>query len=34
MDHPIDEQADKEDQIAVWNTFLKLYLTLPPPESA
>jgi hypothetical protein len=28
-DRPVDEQADKRDQIAVWNTLLELYLTLP-----
>jgi hypothetical protein len=33
IDYPMDEQADKEDQIAVWNTLLELYLTLPAPES-
>ena len=26
---PTDEPADKADQIAVWNTLLELYLTLP-----
>lgn len=26
-----DEQADKRDQVAVWNTLLELYLTLPAP---
>lgn len=25
---PLDEEADKKDQIAVWNTLLELYLTL------
>jgi vacuolar protein sorting-associated protein 11 len=34
IDPPADEQADKEDQVAVWNTLLELYLTLPAPESA
>jgi len=30
---PSDEQGDKADQVAVWNTLLELYLTLPgPPE--
>jgi len=31
---PVDEQADKLDQIAVWNTLLELYLTLPAAEVA
>jgi vacuolar protein sorting-associated protein 11 len=26
---PADEAADKQDQVAVWNTLLELYLTLP-----
>lgn len=29
----MDEQADKLDQIAVWNTLLELYLTLSGPPS-
>jgi hypothetical protein len=28
---PADEEADKRDQVAVWNTLLELYLTLPVP---
>ena len=28
-----DEHADKRDQIAVWNTLLELYLTLPTPSA-
>jgi vacuolar protein sorting-associated protein 11 len=28
-----DEQAEKNDQVAVWNTLLELYLTLPVPSS-
>jgi hypothetical protein len=34
IEPPADEQADKLDQIAVWNTLLELYLTLPAPETA
>jgi hypothetical protein len=34
MEPSADAQADKQDQVAVWNTLLELYLTLPPPESA
>ena len=30
-DPPADEQADKRDQVAVWNTLLELYLNLPGP---
>jgi hypothetical protein len=30
---PADEQGDKRDQIAVWNTLLELYLTLPSPSA-
>ena len=26
---PVDEEEDKQDQVAVWNTLLELYLTLP-----
>ncbi|KAF5378286.1 hypothetical protein D9615_008715 [Tricholomella constricta] len=26
---PVDEEADRLDQVAVWNTLLELYLTLP-----
>ncbi|KAG5641397.1 hypothetical protein DXG03_005350 [Asterophora parasitica] len=26
---PLDEEADRLDQVAVWNTLLELYLTLP-----
>lgn len=29
---PLDEEADKLDQIAVWNTLLELYLTLSQKE--
>ncbi|KAL5529475.1 hypothetical protein ACEPAG_5460 [Sanghuangporus baumii] len=29
---PLDEEADKHDQIAVWNTLLELYLTLSQNE--
>jgi hypothetical protein len=28
----VDEEADKQDQVAVWNTLLELYLTLPAIE--
>lgn len=28
----LDRETDKLDQIAVWNTLLELYLTLPGPE--
>jgi len=34
VEPPVDEQIDQQDQIAVWNTLLELYLTLPAPESA
>ncbi|KIM77475.1 hypothetical protein PILCRDRAFT_76651 [Piloderma croceum F 1598] len=34
VEPPVDEQADKLDQIAVWNTLLELYLTLPAAEVA
>ncbi|KAF9460675.1 hypothetical protein BDZ94DRAFT_1265603 [Collybia nuda] len=30
---PADEEADKMDQVAVWNTLLELYLSLPGPTS-
>ncbi|KAI5122199.1 hypothetical protein M0805_002688 [Coniferiporia weirii] len=30
---PLDEEADKRDQVAVWNTLLELYLTLSENES-
>ena len=33
IEPPTDEEADKQDQIAVWNTLLELYLTLPAPKS-
>ncbi|KAH8117125.1 hypothetical protein DFH11DRAFT_1579398 [Phellopilus nigrolimitatus] len=29
---PLDEEADKHDQVAVWNTLLELYLTLSEEE--
>lgn len=29
---PLDEEADKQDQIAVWNTLLELYLSLSQKE--
>ncbi|KII88329.1 hypothetical protein PLICRDRAFT_688881 [Plicaturopsis crispa FD-325 SS-3] len=29
LEPPVDDVADKQDQIAVWNTLLELYLTLP-----
>jgi len=29
IEPPVDEQIDKLDQFAVWNTLLELYLTLP-----
>ncbi|KDQ61289.1 hypothetical protein JAAARDRAFT_55962 [Jaapia argillacea MUCL 33604] len=32
-DAQLDEQAEKRDQIAVWNTLLELYLSLPTGES-
>ncbi|KIM92146.1 hypothetical protein PILCRDRAFT_83432 [Piloderma croceum F 1598] len=32
IEPPVDEQANKLDQIAVWNTLLELYLTLPAAE--
>ncbi|EGN95815.1 hypothetical protein SERLA73DRAFT_95423 [Serpula lacrymans var. lacrymans S7.3] len=32
-DLPADEQAEKRDQIAIWNTLLELYLTLPESHS-
>ncbi|TFK36435.1 hypothetical protein BDQ12DRAFT_686883 [Crucibulum laeve] len=28
----IDEEEDRKDQVAVWNTLLELYLTLPTPR--
>ncbi|KAF8898758.1 hypothetical protein BD779DRAFT_1485409 [Infundibulicybe gibba] len=28
---PVDEQADRDDQVAVWNTLLELYLTFLGP---
>jgi hypothetical protein len=31
---PYDEEADKRDQVAVWNTLLELYLTLSKSDSA
>ncbi|KAF8633473.1 hypothetical protein AX15_001433 [Amanita polypyramis BW_CC] len=31
VDEVVDEQAEKTDQVAVWNTLLELYLTLPRP---
>ncbi|KAK0463502.1 uncharacterized protein EV420DRAFT_1518537 [Desarmillaria tabescens] len=31
-DPPVDEKADQLDQVAVWNTLLELYLTLPNPS--
>lgn len=34
IEPPADEEADRQDQIAVWNTLLELYLTLPTPEPA
>lgn len=30
---PLDEEADKRDQVAVWNTLLELYLTLSEKEA-
>ncbi|RDB23063.1 Vacuolar protein sorting-associated protein 11 [Hypsizygus marmoreus] len=30
---PVDEEEDRLDQIAVWNTLLELYLTLPGKDS-
>ncbi len=32
-DPPVDEKADQLDQVAVWNTLLELYLTLPNPKN-
>ncbi|KAG6901941.1 hypothetical protein C0995_006463 [Termitomyces sp. Mi166 len=29
LEPPLDEEADRIDQVAVWNTLLELYLTLP-----
>ncbi|KAG5725103.1 Vacuolar protein sorting-associated protein 11 like protein [Termitomyces sp. T112] len=29
VEFPFDEEADRLDQVAVWNTLLELYLTLP-----
>ncbi|KAG7448346.1 uncharacterized protein BT62DRAFT_947390 [Guyanagaster necrorhizus] len=29
---PLEEKADQLDQVAVWNTLLELYLTLPNPS--
>lgn len=31
LDHLVDEEGDRQDQVAVWNTLLELYLTLPGP---
>ena len=31
-DDPLDQETDKLDQIAVWNTLLELYLTLRAPD--
>jgi hypothetical protein len=33
IEPPVDDQGDKKDQVAVWNTLLELYLTLPSPTS-
>jgi vacuolar protein sorting-associated protein 11 len=30
---PADEEADKQDQVMVWNTLLELYLTLPDAKT-
>ncbi|KAH7908522.1 hypothetical protein BJ138DRAFT_1128397 [Hygrophoropsis aurantiaca] len=32
-DSGVDEDADRRDQVAVWNTLLELYLTLPDASS-
>ncbi|TFK46662.1 hypothetical protein OE88DRAFT_880671 [Heliocybe sulcata] len=34
IEPPADEEADKQDQMAVWNTLLELYLSLPSANSA
>ncbi|KAF8065348.1 hypothetical protein FPV67DRAFT_1608557 [Lyophyllum atratum] len=31
LEPPFDEETDRLDQVAVWNTLLELYLTLPAP---
>ncbi|KAG6844504.1 hypothetical protein H0H87_006329 [Tephrocybe sp. NHM501043] len=32
IETPLDEEADRLDQVAVWNTLLELYLTLPSKD--
>lgn len=34
VEPPTDEDADKQDQTAVWNTLLELYLTAPAPPTS
>ncbi|KZT23981.1 hypothetical protein NEOLEDRAFT_509554 [Neolentinus lepideus HHB14362 ss-1] len=33
IEPPADEDVDKQDQVAVWNTLLELYLSLPSADS-